>query len=424
MSMRFTNEALKSLQIPQGRRKLSVSDADQRGLVFDLHPSGGYFQFRYSVDGRQRSISLGRLGPLTVKDARTKAAQLAREVALGHDPQEAKRERRETPVYGDFIRDQYLPHAKAYKRSHATDECTLRLHILPVFGSRRMSAIRKADMTEFIQKKLGEGYAPGTVNRFLNLMRYTFNLAVDWGVTGIQINPLKGIRQLQENNKIERYLTDEEAVRLRQSLMESESVMLPVIVAMLLVTGARKREVLDARWDQIDLRNRIWRIPLSKSGKARHVPITGSVVRVLALAKEALSEQWTPQRAAASEWIFPNPDTGKPYVSIFYAWNSARTKAGIKDVRIHDLRHTFASTLVNQGVPIYEVQKILGHQNIRTTERYAHLAPKRLEASAAVAGERFSGLLGLGTHESEDVAESLSHEVNAAELLALEGVES
>jgi integrase len=91
----------------------------------------------------------------------------------------------------------------------------------------------------------------------------------------------------------------------------------------------------------------------------------------------------------ASPWVFPNPATGKPYMEIFNAWNTARRKAGLPDLRIHDLRHSFASSLVNGGTPLYEVQKLLGHSSIRTTERYAHLAPERLLGSMRISDAAF-----------------------------------
>ena len=395
MPDKFTHDFIKSLKLRPGQSKLSVTDAEQRGLVFDLLPSGGYFQYRYTFNGRQRSISLGRFGPITIKDARAKAAQHERSIALGQDPKEERRQLRETPLYKDFLLGQYMPHVKSYKRSHGTDLSVIRNHILPVFGHLRMTDIRKVDINEFVRKKVEEGMAPGTINRFVVLIRYSFNLAKQWETPGISMNPASDVRPLRENNKIERYLSDEEAMRLKDALSTSINPMLPVIVAMLLVTGARKREVLDARWEDINFLHEVWRIPTSKSGQARHIPLTEPVLRLLDLAKHRLTEVMGEAKAAKCPWIFPNPKTGQPFVSIFFAWNTARIKAGVPDVRIHDLRHTFASTLVNHGVPIYEVQKILGHQHIRTTERYAHLCADRLQVSASVAGHRFAGIWGL-----------------------------
>jgi integrase len=148
--------------------------------------------------------------------------------------------------------------------------------------------------------------------------------------------------------------------------------MLQWIVLFLLYTGARKREVLDARWSHIDLEQRSWRIPKTKSGKVRHVPLSEGALEVIAKVKEKYGKH-------AFTFIFANEKTGLPFVSIFHSWDAARQRAGLDYVRIHDLRHSFASFLVNAGRSLYEVQEILGHADSRTTTRYAHLSRDRLQ---------------------------------------------
>ena len=150
--------------------------------------------------------------------------------------------------------------------------------------------------------------------------------------------------------------------------------MLQHIVPMLILTGARKREVLDARWEDFDLERRQWRIPTTKSGRPRHVPLSDGVLQLLTS---------LPHREKG--WIFANPKTGKPFVSVFISWNTARKLAGLADVRMHDLRHSFASFLVNAGRTLYEVQKILGHTQVKTTQRYAHLSQDTLVDAANAA---------------------------------------
>lgn len=158
---------------------------------------------------------------------------------------------------------------------------------------------------------------------------------------------------------------------------------LKFIVPMLILTGARKREVLDAKWTDFDLERRIWRIPTTKAGKARHVPLSDGVISRLSTMPRNFN------------WAFANPDTGKPYVSIYYAWHTARTKAGLADVRMHDLRHSFASLLINSGRTLYEVQNILGHTQVKTTQRYAHLSQDTLLAAANTATAAINLPIGL-----------------------------
>jgi integrase len=157
-----------------------------------------------------------------------------------------------------------------------------------------------------------------------------------------------------------------------EAVCKSENTMLKFIVPMLILTGARKREVLDAKWTDFDLSRRAWRIPITKSGRARHVPLSDGALSLLA----------SMPREAGVDWAFANPETGKPYVSIYCAWNTARQNVGLSDVRMHDLRHSFASLLINAGRTLYEVQHILGHTQVKTTQRYAHLSQDTLLAAA------------------------------------------
>ena len=216
-------------------------------------------------------------------------------------------------------------------------------------------------------------------------MRYIYNLALRWKVAGVVTNPCKGIPLMEENNKKERYLSPREAERLYEAVCRSANPMLRYIVPMLILTGARKREVLDARWADFDRSRRIWRIPMTKAGRARHVPLSDGALSVL----ESLPT--TP----GCPWAFPNPDTGRPYVSIYYAWDTARKKADLADVRIHDLRHSFASLLINSGRTLYEVQQILGHTQVKTTQRYAHLSQDTLLAAANAATRALDGCMNL-----------------------------
>jgi integrase len=222
-----------------------------------------------------------------------------------------------------------------------------------------------------------KNHKAGSTNRVIILCRYVFNCAIRWEVAGATKNPTSNIDLYPENNKIERYLTDDESKRLFVELENSPNKQLKFIVAVLLLTGARKREVLDAKWSDFDLQNRVWTIRFNKSGRARHIPISDGLITILGQLP----------RFKDCDWLLPNPKTKQPYVQLFTAWNTARQKAGLPDVRIHDLRHSFASYLVNSGRSLYEVQKILGHTEITTTQRYAHLSHDSLMSAVDAASK-------------------------------------
>jgi len=152
--------------------------------------------------------------------------------------------------------------------------------------------------------------------------------------------------------------------------------MLQYIVPALLLTGARKREVLDAQWSEFDFDKRQWRVTKTKLGKPRYIPISDGLKALLD----------SVPKVEGCDYVFANPKTGKPYVQIFCSWDTARKKAGMPEVRIHDLRHSHASFLVNGGRSLYEVQKLLGHTQIKTTQRYAHLSHDTLLDASNVVG--------------------------------------
>ena len=143
-------------------------------------------------------------------------------------------------------------------------------------------------------------------------------------------------------------------------------------IRLLLLTGARKSEVLKARWEHVRLDLRLLIVPLSKSGKPRHIPLSDEAITVI---RSIPRQQGLP-------WLFPGHAPGKPLSDLYLFWNRLRRELGLADVRIHDLRHTFASFLVNAGHSLYEVQKLLGHGDPRTTMRYAHLGQASLVAAA------------------------------------------
>ena len=368
----LTTAFVSSARCPDGKEKVHYFDTHTRNLVFEIRASGGgtFYKKYLNNRGKTRWFRLGNSRDLTLQQVRVLADKISNQLALGNDPCEEKAAIRSTPTFAQFIDEQYMPYVKSYKRSWDTDVSLLKNHLLPRFGKRYMDEITRQDIVKMHADRKASGAAAGSANRLLIMMRYIFNLAVRWEVPGIKANPTKGVPLMEENNKMERYLSVDEAERLYVAVCKSENTMLKYIVPMLILTGARKREVLDAKWEDFDLGRRIWRISISKSGKARHVPISDGALNVLAS---------MPRKV---EWAFANPGTGKPYVSIFCAWNTARKSAGLSDVRVHDLRHSFASLLINSGRTLYEVQHILGHTQVKTTQRYAHLSQDTLLAAA------------------------------------------
>ena len=390
----LTPQIIQAATCPEGKAKLDLFDQHCKGLMIEIRQSGRKtYYLRYQDERKkQRQHRIGDSCDITLSKARNEANKLRARITVGEDINAKKVRLRQIPTVTQLIHERYLPFARTYKRSWKTDEGLLRNHVIPRFGDRYLDQVKKADVIDFISAHL-RTHKPGSVNRVIILLRYLFNCAKRWEIAGAEQNPTAGIPLLAEDNKKERYLAAEEARRLYDSVCQSENTMLKYIVPMLILTGARKREVLDAKWEDFDIERRLWRIPTTKLGKPRHVPLSDGALSILTN---------TP-RINGCPWVFANPNTKRPFVSIFMAWDTARRKAGLADVRIHDLRHSFASLLINSGRSLYEVQKLLGHTQIKTTQRYAHLAPETLLEATNAATRAVGSVMGVMPNNVVDV---------------------
>jgi len=227
-----------------------------------------------------------------------------------------------------------------------------------------------------------DDYAPGTIARVIVILRYLFNLARKWNVLRGNENPAAGIPvppDVQRN----RFLDKNEIERLVEALVRDENQVAAKAILLLLLTGARRNEITHACWEHVNLKSSTLLVPLSKSGKSRYVFLNAAATEVLR----------SVPRLPTNPYVFPSPITGRPCASLHFPWHRIRTEAGLSDVRLHDLRHTFASVLVNEGKQLYRVQRLLGHANAKATQRYAHLAPEALADAAEAMGNVVSPIL-------------------------------
>lgn len=361
-----------------GKAKETYYDNAITGFVLEVRNTGGKtYALRYTDShGKLRQFTIGGSADISYSQARTQAEKLRSRVVLGESPIEEKRTKRTIPTLAEFNTDRYMPFVKGYKKSWDSDDSYLRNHILPKFGHLHLDEIKTEAVIELHHGMKANGYAAATANRIVILLRYMFNLARKWKIPGAETNPTHGVDLFEVNNAKERFLSQAEAQKLIQVLQDSENPQLQYIVPMLLLLGCRKRELLDSQWQDWDLERRLWRIPMTKNGRPRHVPLSGKVLEIL-----AQLPRWE-----GCPYVVPNPKTLKPFVQIFYSWDTARKQAGMPELRMHDLRHSAASFLINSNHSLYVVQKLLGHTQIKTTARYSHLAPETmLNAADAMA---------------------------------------
>lgn len=287
-------------------------------------------------------------------------------------------------LFRDFVSTLYMPHALTTRRAAHQDWGLFRNHLFPVFGDMRLDEIKKADIALFMQQKKQAGYMTSTCNRLLARLKASLAYAQEIDLITPEQNPARGFRQFRQPPHRDRFLSREEAQRLILEVSASGSPMLKFIIPFLLVTGARKSEAIMAEWSHVDFNTRTWMVPISKNGRPRFIPLSDGALILLEKVRA-----FTLKHHGENKFIFPNMATGKPYTQIFYPWDVARRKAGLADVRIHDLRHSFASALVNEGMTLYDVKELLGHANIATTQRYAHLSRERLMEAASKAGTHY-----------------------------------
>lgn len=337
-----------------------------------MKPSGARsFVVRYRHEGRNRSYTLGAYGVLTPDEARKQARLVLGNVARGDDPSAERRMDREAPTVADLAADYLERHALPNKRpsSIRSDKALLSHYILPKLGHLKAGDLARRDIERL---HLSLKSSPYQANRTLALLSKMLSLAVAWQWR--HDNPVRGIPRFPEEKR-DRWLKDEELERLFAALEASPNKRSGVAIRLLILTGARRGEVLSATWDQFDLERGVWTKPSAhtKQKKTEHVPLSGTACDLL--------REWRAACPTDALYLFPGDTKGKPLQEIKKAWRQICQEAGLAEVRIHDLRHTYASHLVSSGLSLPIVGRLLGHTQAQTTQRYAHLADAPLRAA-------------------------------------------
>lgn len=373
--LELTSARCRSLECPPGKKKEVYRCTKRTGLGVETRESGkATYWFYYTAPPRRAvQIKIGGVEDITFEAAVRRWSELRSQTVLGGDPAAEKAERKAIPTYGEIAR-QHMAHNATYQKTPHNTDRIIRCHLLPRWGKLRLTEITSQSIALWLAEKR-KGLAPATVEKIRVTMNRSFELAAEWNIPGASPNPVRTVKRIRFNNRRDKYLTAEEANRLLSECDDSRCKQLGSIVRLLLFTGARKMELLRAKWSDIDLERRAWHIPETKTGVPRYVPLSSAAIAVI----DSL------RRWDRCPWLIPNPETREPYTDLKRPWDTARDKAGLPELRIHDLRHSAASFLVNSGVDLYAVGKILGHADHQSTMRYAHLANDTL-MSAVEAG--------------------------------------
>lgn len=365
-----------------GRHHTTYFDTIISGFILEVHPSGTRtFALRYfDANKKQRQYKIGRFGDISFEQAKKAAKRLRAEVVLGNDPSAEKEQRRAIPTYATLA-DQHLTYAKAHLKSYSSTEINIRVHLLPRWGKLKLNEITPQEISKWLVEKAASGLAPSTVEKIRVLLGRSFELGLKWSMPGCERNPVRAVPKAKFNNARDRYLTTDETTRLLKACDRSNNPQLGNIVRLLLLTGARVSELLQAEWRHVNVERASWHIPMSKTGKPRYVPLSSPALEII----ENLP------RFANCPYVLPNPKTRMPYTDIKHPWQTARKAALLTDLRIHDLRHSAASFMINAGVNLYAVGKVLGHADHQSTQRYAHLANDTLLAAVEAGAAQLKG---------------------------------
>lgn len=338
------------------------------GFGIKVTPKGKKsYLFKYLGPNRkQRKPSIGIHGRITCEQARKIAKQWEYEVEIGQDPAATREILLNAPTMSDLC-DRYIQeHAEIYKKKSSieSDNRLITNVIKPKIGKLLITVISREDIARIhIAMKNKPSYA----NKLLALFSKMFNMAEKWGIRPLHSNPVSNIDKYPEIVR-ERFLTPNEFMKLSEVLQESEynrseTPHFIALIRLLILTGARLREIMHAKWEWVDYNVQVLRLPDSKTGK-----------KIIQLSNDAIEILANIPKEENNPYIIAGKIAGRPLINARKPWVRVRDQAGLSDVRIHDLRHSYASVCVEQGMSLQLIGKLLGHTQTRTTERYAHLA--------------------------------------------------
>lgn len=418
MKAHLTERLAKSTPAPAGDRDLHIRDDEVAGFGLCVKPSGSKaFFLDYRLAGRRRYLTIGSWPDWSVTAARERAKELKRRIDNGDDPLRERQEARHAPTVKELI-DRYIAeHVPTLSARNGSDQVSmLRKLVEPEWGARKVSEITETDVNRLLAKiaagrsrprkeqpkrkrkkpLAGARPTPVRANRVGEVLRKMFNLAIKpWGMRAD--NPAQGFVRNIENER-EVFLTIEQIERLVAAMDRHPNQHAADLIRFILLTGARKGEARMARPDQFNLELGIWtkKASTTKQRKMHRVPLSNAAVAFLRTRLASLP--------ADSEWLFPGKINEKPIEDVRRFWTDIQKRAGLQGVRIHDLRHTFASLLASGGMSLPMIGKLLGHSSPRTTQRYAHLLDDPVRQGANKVGELLRPRLRLVSGEQSEAA--------------------
>ena len=362
---KFTKRSIEALDVRES--DYFVWDSELSGFGIRVLPSGRKkFVLQYRYGKISRRMSIGRFGAITVDQARSLALQGLAKLRQDIDPLAEVRERRTAITVKQLAERFDAEHISVHLKATTAKEYrrNLKIFILPAIGQKRILDVTRADIAKFHHDSRDRPYQ---ANRNIEIISKMFNLAELWGLRPDGTNPRRHIKKYPEAKR-ERFFSSSELGAIGRVLteMEAERIELPSAIAavrLLLFTGCRLQEIMLLKWSYVDIDQSALHLPDSKTG-AKIVSLGAAAVQVLR----------NLGRVTGNEYVIAGRVPGQHLTDLQPFWQRVRARAGLKDARIHDIRHTFASVAVSNGMSLPIIGKLLGHTQVQTTARYAHLA--------------------------------------------------
>ena len=361
----FTEKNLLDLPVPTDGKAAVYYDTGQAGLCVMITYGGTKTYYFYTKFlGVPKRVKIGRVGVTKLVDARMKARELRTEADKGNDPSQERNETLRDMTLKQFFNTQYFPrHVKVYTRpkSQAKAETMFR-NYLGEFHNRKMISITRADM-ERMHAGLRDRISLYTANRTLALVKHMYNKAIEWGYPARHGNPAVGIKMFRERSR-ERFLLPDEIKRFFAALNEESNEVFKNYVLLSLYIGQRRQNMLSMRWSNVDLDLGYVLFPDSKNGDPQKIPL-------IIQAKEILTEM---RKYAINDWVFPSEGSKSGHLEDLHRpWYALLKRAGIEDLRVHDLRRTFGSYQAITGASLHIIGKALGDKTVAATQVYSRL---------------------------------------------------
>jgi integrase len=380
MAERITDKLVKELVPPSTGNRI-VYDERIAGFGVRITARGARaFVLNYrNVEGRERRYTIGAYPAWSVEAARRRAGEIKRQIARGDDPLAEKTASRRAPTVADLAERYTADHLPRKRPSSQVDDKAMIAKIIkPKIGNRKVAAVDHADIDR-LHRELTNGNGPYRANRALALLSKMFSLSINWGWRSD--NPARGVQRNPEHKR-KRYLSPAEIQRLTVALADHPNQSSANAIRLLLLTGARRGEVLSATWDQFDTEAGTWTKPAAntKTDEEHRVPLSAAALQLLTK-MHGVSD---------GPHLFPGKP-GQPQADLKKFWASVCKTAGITGCRVHDLRHTYASILASAGLSLPVIGALLGHTQPATTARYSHLYDDPLRKAANTVGAIVTG---------------------------------